>query len=180
MTFPLMYLAALSVLAGLLNLPPDIVGHGLGGKLEHWLVGSQSAPSWFPGVPAEHFHWHVAGMGTAAAVLGWWIARNFYGTKSWDVEAFAGRWRGVHTLLLKRYYVDDVYLWIVANVQQGIAHACNFVEQWILKGLLADGSARVTQWFGAQVRLPLDGHLHSYVTVALAGVLFTAVVLLVM
>lgn len=177
MTGPLVVLAIASVAAGLLNLPADfIVGKDL---LGHALTGTPDAPCWFPAVKPEAFHWSVAIGGTIAALVGIFVAYMFHQSKAWSIDAFVAKIGPFHRLVSNRYYIDDIYLWIVKNIQQRIADFCDVVEKYILKGLIMDtGVAGGSQWFGRQVRLPLDGHLHSYVSLALVGVLFVVVLVL--
>ena len=61
----------------------------------------------------------------------------------------------------------------------GIAAICAFFEKKILIGVIVDGIAAIHRWFGYQVRLLLDGHLHRYVTLALLGTVFVLVKILV-
>jgi proton-translocating NADH-quinone oxidoreductase chain L len=170
MTVPLVVLAVLSVGAGFLNIPKPLSEHG--GMLEHALMGTRSAPVWFANAPEEVFHWSVAGLGTAAALLGGWIAWMYHGKRAWSAEAFVERYGWLHRLVVNKYYFDDLYLWLVREVQQRIARTCSWFENSVLVGGVVNGFAALVRWFGAQIRLLLDGHLHTYVTLALGGVFF--------
>ncbi len=164
MTFPLMGLAILAVGSGFLNFP----GH----QIDHLLIGEGGA-SWFKGAKVDdHFHWSVAIGGTIAALLGIAISWVFYGSRQWSIDAFVAKVKPLHTLLENKYYFDDLYDWIVQNVQQRIADGCSLVENNLLVKGLVNNFAALHLWFGAQIRLLLDGHLHRYVTVALIGVVF--------
>ncbi|MCG3135108.1 MAG: NAD(P)H-quinone oxidoreductase subunit 2, chloroplastic [Planctomycetes bacterium] len=175
---PLVVLAALSVVAGLLNIPAPLAAHGA--HLEHWLMGTAAkpGPSWFPEAPPEVFHWDVAIGGTIAALLGIFIAWKFHGAaKSWSVDRFVAGIGPVHGWVERKWFFDDIYLFLVKRVQQPIADFCGFVEKRFLKEIVVDGIAVVSHWFGRQIRLLLDGHLHTYVTMALIGVLYLFVML---
>ena len=127
-----------------------------------------TGPAWYPSPYVEEFHVDVAAYGTAAALLGLWVAYMFYGKKSWSIAGFVAKVKPVHTLLLKKYYFDEAYLWIVKEIQQRFADVCGTIEVGVLRRII-DTIADIHRWFGAQVRLLLDGHLHRYVTLALFG-----------
>lgn len=180
MTVPLVVLAVLSVGAGFLNVAPGtpLVGSadGHAGMLEHALMGSREAPVWFDlkkaGVEPEVFHGWVAVWGTLSAALGILVAWAFYGKKLVSPDAFVAQFGPLHRLVVNKYYFDDVYLWLVRSVQQRIAELCSWFENTILVKGIVNGLAALTRWFGGQIRLLLDGHLHTYVTLALGGVFF--------
>ncbi len=167
MTGPLVLLAVASLFAGALSLPKGISAEG--GWLERALVGVQAAPSWFAGVHEEQFHLSVAIGGTVAALLGLFVAYMFYGSRKWSIDGFVSKVGPLHHLLEKKYYFDEFYLWIVREVQQRVAVLSNFIEVHILRWIV-DTIAAIHRWFGGQIRLLLDGHLHRYITLALLGV----------
>ncbi len=168
MTIPLVILAVASLFAGLINLPKGFFGRETGGWLEHALVGSAAAPSWSAGLPVEEFHPWVAVWGTVAALAGIVLAVAFYGKRWVSIDRFVSAIKPLHTLLERKYFFDDAYLWLVREVQQRFARLCDFVEVYILRWLV-DTVGALHRWVGGQVRLILDGHLHRYVTVALVG-----------
>jgi proton-translocating NADH-quinone oxidoreductase chain L len=172
MTLPLVVLALLSIGAGFLNVPKPLTEHG--GLLEHALIGDDAhrGPVWFANAPEEAFHWDVAGLGTFAALLGGFVAWMYYGRKAWSPERFVERFGWLHRLVVNKYYFDHVYLWLVREVQQRIADLCGWIEGTILVRGVVNGFAALVRWFGEQVRLLLDGHLHTYVTLALGGAFF--------
>ncbi len=169
MTLPLCVLAALSVVTGFLSLPAGFAGREGPGFLDHQIVG-EGAPSWFPGIKEDHFNLLVAGGGTLAALIGLFIAWQFYGNRSWSIDAFVAKIRPIHRAVENKFYFDDVYLWLVREVQQRIADLCAAFEKNVLVQGVVDGICRFTKWLGSLVRLVLDGHLHRYVTVALFGI----------
>jgi len=112
----------------------------------------------------------VAGGGTAAALLGIVVAWRFYGSRVWSIESFTASIGPVHRWVVNKFYFDEVYLWLVRQVQQRIADVCAFFEKNVLVQGVIDGISAFTKWLGWLVRLLLDGHLHRYVTLALFGI----------
>jgi NADH-quinone oxidoreductase subunit L len=169
MTVPLMILAVLSVSVGFLSLPHGVFGIEHAGAIDHLLVG-EGGPSWFPGIREDHFNLVVAAGGTVAALLGIFVAWQFYGSRKWSIESFVATIGPIHKWVENKFYFDDVYLWLVREVQQRVADLCAAFEKNVLVQGVIGGICAFTKWLGQMVRLVLDGHLHRYVTVALFGV----------
>jgi proton-translocating NADH-quinone oxidoreductase chain L len=168
MTIPLCVLAVLSVVAGFFSLPA-FGEHGHAGFLDHLLVG-EDGPSYFPGIKEDVFNPMVAAGGTVAAVIGIFVAWQFYGSRRWSVERFVASIGPVHKAIVAKFWFDEAYQWLVDNVQQQFAVCCAFFEKSILVQCVVDGLCKFTRWIGSLVRLLLDGHLHRYVTLAFFGI----------
>ena len=169
MTLPLCVLAVASVLVGFASLPMGFPGVHHPGLIDHVLVGD-GGPSHFPGIREEHFNGWVAAGGTVAALIGMFVAWQFYGSRKWSIERFVAGIGPVYRLVVNKFWFDEFYLWLVRSVQQRIADFCAWFEKSVLKETVVDGIAALTRWFGYLVRLLLDGHLHRYVTLALFGI----------
>ena len=169
MTLPLCVLAVASVLVGFASLPLGFPGVHHPGLIDHVLVGD-GGPSHFPGIREEHFNGWVAAGGTVAALIGMFVAWQFYGSRKWSIERFVAGIGPVYRLVVNKFWFDEFYLWLVRSVQQRIADFCAWFEKSVLKETVVDGIAALTRWFGYLVRLLLDGHLHRYVTLALFGI----------
>jgi NADH-quinone oxidoreductase subunit L len=169
MTLPLVILAVMSVIAGFFSLPMGFMGREHPGFLDHLLVG-EGGPSWFPIIQEDRFDLVVAAGGTAAALLGILVAWRFYGSRKWSIESFTATIRPVHRWVVNKFYFDEVYLWLVRQVQQRIADLCALFEKNVLVQGVIDGLSAFTKWLGWLVRQLLDGHLHRYVTLALFGI----------
>ena len=170
MTIPLCVLAVLSIVVGFFSLPMGFPGVSHPGPIDHLLVGEKGTPAWFPGIAPEHFNWTVAIGGTLAALLGIFVACRFYRSRAWSIEAFVATIGPIHKWVVNKFYFDEVYLWLVREVQQRFADACAWFEKTVLVGIVVNGLAAFTRWLGYLVRLMLDGHLHRYVTLALFGI----------
>lgn len=172
MTGPLVFLAVPAVLVGLLGWPTLFEGHpwfqaefGILGVIQH---GGK-----------HEFHWGLAGAGTAAAAAGIGLGLAVYRYRKIDPDAWAERLRPVHTLLVRKYYFDEMYLWLVQVVQQGIAEVSDFFERNVLIRGAIDGISAAVKWSGRALRELQTGSIHTYVRFALAGsVVVTAWVLL--
>jgi NADH-quinone oxidoreductase subunit L len=131
MTVPLMALAVGAIVAGFLGVPQALKGantieHFLAPSFESRGVAAHEAAAvpavTQPGVEAglagaegATDHLTTAGelglmaLSVLIAVAGILVARRFYLTHPDLPDRLAARWRGAHTLLFNKYYVDELY-----------------------------------------------------------------------
>lgn len=70
-----------------------------------------------------------------------------------------------------RFYIDDLYFWIVRVIQGGIARIFSFVDRWFIDGILVRGSATVVWTVGFALRFLQVGNIQAYAFFFGAGVL---------
>ncbi len=130
MTFPLQFLAALAVLAGFVGLPGVQSGFGA------WTaVGGHTH------VPSANYTLIV--ISVAVALAGIALGRRLYLTRP-AVDPVT-RLGAFHTLLVNKYYLDDLYYkGIVYPIRDAISAAAYWVNQHVLDGAVngAAGTAR--------------------------------------
>ena len=76
----------------------------------------------------------------------------------------------VHRFVDNRWYVDELYAWIVEHVQQNVARLCDAFDRWVIIGTLVNGSAWTTRAAGAVVARLQTGSVRAYALLFLAGV----------
>jgi NADH-quinone oxidoreductase subunit L len=91
-------------------------------------------------------------------VLGFLIYRP--GAKT---DALETRLPLVYRVLEKRLYIDTLYDWYVAKVQQRFAMLLNFLDQIFVAGLAVRGTAGLVGLMGLATRALHVGSLHAYV-----------------
>ena len=168
MTIPLIVLAALSVVGGLLGLP-HVIGHNF---LAEWLHPVIPA---LPGLPEIHIdssvEWLVMGLSTLIALAGWFLAMRLYrdrGTAS-DV-AFEQRSPALARAIENKWYVDELYGAVIVRPLAGIS-------RFFWKGIdaLIDGIAAmlgyVVRGFGEIMRFFQTGNVRNYALMFFIGVL---------
>jgi NADH-quinone oxidoreductase subunit L len=167
MTVPLIILAFFSVTIGWIGIP------GLHHGFQHFVT--------FGHGHGEHvFHVDVAAIGTTAGLLGLFGAWLIYQKKAIAAADLKKKLKPLHTLLVNKYYFDELYLFLVLKIQQGIAILMNWIEQKILIGTIVNGTAGLTKLSGDRLRRLQTGHLHTYVFLIVAGltlIVYLAVVL---
>ena len=119
MTIPLWALAFFSLFVGFVGIP------GANNRFEHFLE------TWNPH-GATPFHLGLALVSTVLAVGGLLGARAVYRRAAPGTDPLPARLGPLWTLWNRLYYVDDLYLFLVRRVQQGIARLCWLFERWVV------------------------------------------------
>jgi len=202
MTYPLIVLAALAVLASVVGVPAALGGSN---RFDQWL-----APVFSHGHGAEHHaaHGHdpmeyvlmLASVGIAAA--GILLARAMYVTKSLSPDVFANLAGGsIYRTIYNKYFVDELYekvfvdgllaltracAWFDANVIDRIVNTAAAVVRGVswLEGLfdhyVIDGVvnlvADATIGIGSRFRQLQSGSINGYLYVVVVGVVVVMVV----
>jgi len=158
MTIPLMILAFFSVFGGFVALPEhNFAWYIHYGEFHH-----------------EAIAWGLAGISVLAGLLGIGLAYITYVKKLISAESVAGQFSGVYKLLKNKYYVDELYLWIIKNIMDGMAKVLYWFDIYIVDGIV-NGLALVTRGSGKVLRRTNTGQLQTY-----AMVFFFAVVVIFM
>jgi NADH-quinone oxidoreductase subunit L len=168
MTIPLIILAVLSVLGGLLGLP-HVIGHNF---LAEWL--HPVIPE-IPGLHEIHIdstvEWLVMGLSTLIAVAGWFVAMRLYRERGNAADvAFEQRSPALARAIENKWYVDEFYGATVVRPLAGIS-------RFFWKGVdaLIDGLAAmlgyVVRGFGEILRFFQTGNVRNYALMFFVGVL---------
>jgi NADH-quinone oxidoreductase subunit L len=198
MTIPLVVLAAGSVVAGWVGLPPWLSDTNF---LEHFLE-PVFEPLPLAAAAEEHLYSHLFEFGMAAlsvlvAFAGIALAWSMYYRKSEKPALWAAKFSGAYAALLNKYYVDELYDGLFVNrskdaggglwkfdarvVDGGVngsawltvraALVSGWADRWIVDGLVRFAGAFV-KTFSWPVRLVQTGYVQKYAMLMLLGVLF--------
>jgi NADH-quinone oxidoreductase subunit L len=168
MTVPLIILAALAAVAGLLNWP--IALHPLLPFLpvagfEQWLrpvlgkdisVAHGAAPH--EGHHLDPIEYATMALSLAIAVTGILIARQMYLNKRWSPDRVASLAGGrLYQWVYDKYYVDEFYQAVFVNGLLAVTRAAAWFDQYVID-FIVNASAKVTTWISW-----LDGLFDNYV-----------------
>ncbi len=154
MTIPLVILAVLSIIGGLVGIP-EVLMQG-GDKLASFLspvIAAHESPN-----PVSHStELGLMGLSTALVlgmiVFAWFKFKNY---KSKEETGFG-------KVLENKWYVDELYEKIIVQpLQQAAGFLKNVIEKNIIDGLV-NGVGKVTQYGSRQLRLLQSGQVGSYV-----------------
>ncbi|MBI3597247.1 MAG: NADH-quinone oxidoreductase subunit L [Nitrospirae bacterium] len=135
MIYPLIVLAALSLLGGLLlGFPPE----------EGWIhrflgpvTGAQAVPA---GRQEAHaigaIDYILMGLSVAVALAGWMTARQIYLKKPETAGALASRFATAHSVLYNKYWVDELYDATVVEPSKGLGRVANRFDDRIIDGIV--------------------------------------------
>jgi NADH-quinone oxidoreductase subunit L len=185
MTVPLMVLAGLSLVAGLVNAP----GIGLFSEWVHFGAGEH-----------EPFNLGMAAVSILGALAGIVVGYRLYAR--WRERDPVRALGPVYTVLDRKYYLDDIYLGgVVRPTQYKLSAAVDWSNRVILDGIvhafawftrlfsritdavdrqLVDGAVNTvaigTGWTGGLLRYIQSGNVQRYAVLLFAGVTILAVV----
>jgi NADH-quinone oxidoreductase subunit L len=156
---PLWILAALGVVAGLVNLPSALAPDGVELRFEHYYepVGAYF-PSILPEFAHPEFSWGIAIASTLIALLGigvgvaWYAGRiGLRGITERNRLAEVG-----YTTLLNKYYFDHLYTDVIAAGTKGpVARGVNWFNQNVIDGVV-NGAGRLSTAAGRWVYTHVD------------------------
>jgi NADH-quinone oxidoreductase subunit L len=158
MTVPLMILAVLSVIGGLVGIP---IAFGGSDEAEHFLEPVFNEPFANPG--SHSLEVGLALVSISVAVLGWYVARVFYYKKPLTAAAIAAKYPALYRLVENKFYVDEIYQAVI--VTPLLMFTRLFLGGLVDSGLVngsASLAAATTRGFSYLTRRVQSGNIRSY------------------
>ncbi len=164
MLVPLMILAVLSVVGGLV---------GIGNRFEHFLepvFGSGAATEAAGEAASRGMELMLMGVSVTVAVLGFLLAYVLYVSKPYLPQKIADGLNGFYTAVLNKYYIDELYakLFVKPLIDGSTSILWQGVDRKIIDDTVndaADGARHVSD----EVRHMQSGNLRSYAGWIAAG-----------
>jgi NADH-quinone oxidoreductase subunit L len=172
MTGPLVVLAALSAVGGLLNLPHVLPQAAW---LHHWLEPVTAAGDGF--TPELHLlantEWGLLGLATVIAAVGILGAWRLLRPETLRPAAEAAEETGLAKILYRKWYVDEIYDAVIVRPLVWISEKVLWkgVDAGVIDGAGVNGSARVARGIGAIGSWLQTGQVGTYVFFFVVGVL---------
>jgi NADH-quinone oxidoreductase subunit L len=157
MTVPLIILAVFATVAGFVNVP------GLTSGFSSYIYFRHPHPL--------EFRPELAFLSLSAALAGILVAWLYYGKRQYSADELVAKYPAIYHVLLNKYYFDELYFWVIRNVQDVAAIVCNWFEEWIIITTFVNGTSRMTRWAGGVLRLTQTGQLATYLLIFVAGVI---------
>ena len=188
MTFALVVLAGLAVVAGVLGLPHLPALGKVGGLLGQWLQ-----PALYPqtaaggaidttafgeiGALAHHSAGYILllmGIATVVALVGIGVAWKLYAKGPPAVLERAvnagGLFQRLHALSKNKFYVDEIYEIVFLKPFRWIARVTwSFIDQFVIDLLFVQGSALIVDKVGDVVRWVQNGQVQRYLSAMVVG-----------
>lgn len=152
MRLPLIVLAALSVVSGLWG---HLFGFG----------------EWVRFGPAVHegINWTIAAFSTALALIAMGIAWKVYVAGSWDADAIASKCGILYRLSFHKFYIDEIYAWLISIFVDGIARILYWIDIYIVDGIV-NGLGGIVRMLSDWLSPAENGQAQSYAGAYLCGV----------
>jgi NADH-quinone oxidoreductase subunit L len=160
MTLPLIVLAILAVVAGFINTP-------FNPWLGSWLTGEHHE---------EPANWAAIVISTLAGLLGIGLGYLMYLKRSIPRDAISGKVPGLYVLLNRKYFIDELYTWILIKPLQGIGMVLHLFDVYVVDGLVRLATATVVGLGRVGSRLQ-NGQLQTYGLITLLGLLILVLAL---
>jgi NADH-quinone oxidoreductase subunit L len=159
MTIPLLILAALSVVAGLINSP--WIKEATGFSFGSFVFFGESEEAGFDLMTAA-VSTLVAGGGIALA----WVV---YARKLLKAERIAAALGPLYRLLDRKFYIDEIYGWLFKWIMLTAGRIFDWIDHRVIDGFF-DGAGATALAAGRRLRLTQSGRLQGYALVIFAAV----------
>jgi len=167
MTIPLIILAVLSVVGGLVQLPHVFGGHPYFSEFLNPVVKTIEHSD--PKLATKEY---VLLIGT---VIGLAIV-YFFTKKNYAVDKYEGEYTGFKKILANKWYVDEIYDAIIVKPLQSLAtYFNNVVERKGIDGFI-NGIGKAVNYSSRQIRLIQTGQVGTYILLMVIGILIFFIV----
>jgi len=132
----------------------------------------------FLGLKLEEIHTHLEYLPLIVSILGIALAWTFYQGRYFSADNAAKSLSPIYMALEKKFWIDDVYIWIYRNILDGLSIVCGWFDRYIVDGLV-NFIAYYTMRASQRLRRIQSGRAQDYLYgIIIAILLFYALSLL--
>jgi NADH-quinone oxidoreductase subunit L len=164
MTFPMIVLALLSIVAGLVEVPTN--------SLSSWLMKGLAKP-----ITTHESSIFIPVIAVLVSLLGMGLAYLIYGSKRISAKRITGTIPWLHQLLVRKYYIDELYRYLVIIPLKGIGWLLQIFDRVIIGGLVRLGGG-IMQILGRMGTALQNGQAQTYALISVFGFVILIVSLL--
>ncbi|MDR1877346.1 MAG: NADH-quinone oxidoreductase subunit L [Flavobacteriaceae bacterium] len=175
MTIPLILLAVLTVIGGILNLP-HYLGEGISQKMEHWLnpIYTGLHPHTEPPLTTE-MEMILLGITLAVVAIVSFATYNKYVVRKAQADIVENL-SGWEKLSAHAAYINELYDEIIVNPTLNLGKFLkNIVDRYIINGIV-EGVAKTVRGGGNILRLVQNGNVEFYIFAMSAGIIILLLV----
>jgi len=173
MTIPLMALAVLSVIGGLIGIPALFSGEG-GNKFEHWLEPI------FKNSELKLSHYQTYAHSTEItlmivsvilAVTGILVARNIYLKNPSFADKMKNKFNGIYKILWNKYFIDEFYDWLIVTPIYRLSESVlwKITDTKLIDGTV-NGLASIVNSISTRIRKFENGIAQFYALIMAVGI----------
>ena len=166
MTVPLILLAVFAVTLGAVAIDWGSAYHGFA----YWMTEGHEKFHIVPWLTVVSL---VLALGGVA--VGWHV----YGRHEYAAQphhAIASRFPAIHRILLNRYYMDDLYQWVIDRMALAFSRFVALFDRAVVNDYGVDGAGLSMRLAGWWLRLTQTGRLYNYGAAMVAGALVIVLV----
>ena len=169
MTIPLIILAILSVVGGYVGVPHVFGGHNeIVSFLSPVLGGEQPSPAEGHG-GGESLEFILMAVSVGIALIGLVTAYFLYIVKSELPQKISSSFKGIHRVLLNKYYIDEIYDTLFVNpIKNGSIFLWESFDNRVIDGIV-NGVASFFEGGSSVLRRLQTGVAQSYMLSILIG-----------
>ena len=124
---------------------------------------------------AFHFKPWLGILSIALAVAAFGFAYLVYVKRSVSLDGFRARFAPLIRVVENKYYVDEVYQWVIDRIVLVFARFIGTVDRTVVNDLGVNGPANAIRRLGVTLRLHVTGHVYSYALAMVLGTIGLAV-----
>ena len=123
-----------------------------------------------------HFEWWLGILSILLAIAAFVGAYLVYSKKSLALEGMRRSLAPILRVVENKYYVDELYQWIVDRVVLVVASFVGFFDRAVVNDVGVNGPANAVRHLGVALRLHVTGHVYSYALGMVLGTIALALV----
>jgi NADH-quinone oxidoreductase subunit L len=171
MAWPLIALAVLAVLGGF------VVFEGVGELLGLGAGFLETVENTFIEDPHEfEFEIVMAIISTVLAVGGVLAAMRIWSGDAAMAKEAGARYPFFYQLFLNKFYLDDIYQWVITNIVIGLGKFIAFFDRVVINDTGVNGPGEAADGTGFLLKLQQTGKMPNYALAMVIGVLVLAIV----
>jgi NADH-quinone oxidoreductase subunit L len=138
-------------------------------NFEHWIL------SWLPILTLNKLHHaghgpdFVVPLAVSIQLIALYLAYNIYCKERFTSEIFIKRFGPIHTLILNKFYLDNIYLVFAERIVGGFSFALNKFDLGVVDGIV-NGVGIVSMRISSRLRKIQTGLVQDYASVMLMGI----------
>ncbi|MCH7787374.1 MAG: NADH-quinone oxidoreductase subunit L, partial [Chloroflexi bacterium] len=162
MTVPLMLLAFFAMTVGFLAF--------------NWTDAYRGFGDFLTGEGDFHIEWWLTILSLLLALSGVLIGWLAYSKDIISHDAVARRFSALHRLIVNKYYIDEIYQWVIDHMVMVFSRFVAFFDRVVVNDTLVNGTAWSVMLSALRVRLIQTGRMPNYGLAMALGVLGLALI----
>ncbi|NLJ72648.1 MAG: NADH-quinone oxidoreductase subunit L [Syntrophomonadaceae bacterium] len=156
MTIPLVVLAFMAVVAGFVGSP----------LMDYRFADLVT----YAGAVHYEASWLVMIVSSLVAIAGIFLAWLIYQKKAISAENIRSRFSGIYKLLYNKYYIDELYQWLIKVFVDGTAKLLFWIDIYIVNGFI-NALASLASKSGRLLSYAENGQVQTYAAYMFAGII---------